>query len=179
MGLASPPWDGQALDRLAEAVPGAVARRLDARGQATALVPPGKVLDALRFLRDDPRCRFEMLLDLAGVDRLSLPDPVPRLEVVYHLYSIPRGARVRLCARVTEEDPRLPSATALWPAANWFEREVYDLYGVRFEGHPNLKRILCHREFVGHPLRKDYPLRRRQPVAEPDPLTDELARPRP
>ncbi|MCI0341636.1 MAG: NADH-quinone oxidoreductase subunit C [Planctomycetales bacterium] len=179
MGLERPPWDGEALDRLAEAVPGSVARRLDANGQASALVPAAKILDALRFLRDDPRGRFEMLLDLAGVDRLSLPDPLPRLEVVYHLYSVARAARVRLSVRVTEEDPKLPTATGLWPAANWFEREVYDLFGITFQGHPNLKRILCHREFVGHPLRKDYPIRKRQTVADPDPLTDELERPRP
>jgi NADH-quinone oxidoreductase subunit C len=113
------------------------------------------------FLRDDAVTHMNMPTDLTAVDRLTR---VPRFDVVLHLYSTTRKHRVRLYAGVPEDDCTLESATGLWPGLNWFEREAYDLYGVRFRGHPDLRRILMYQEFVGHPLRKDYPKEKRQPL---------------
>ena len=130
----------------------------------------------LRALRDDSVLQFDMLLDLGGSDRSALPPQQrrERFEVVYVLYSLSSGVRLRLCAPVPESDPTIDSIHDLWKAANWAEREAWDMFGIRFEGHPNLKRILCHHEFVGHPLRKDYDRTRGQWLAELDTLEDEL-----
>ena len=114
-----------------------------------------------RFLRDDPSTALNMFIDLTCVDRLGR---TPRFDVVMHLYSVDKKHRVRLLAGVPEEDPSIDSLVALWPGANWFEREAFDLYGVRFVGHPDLRRILMYPEFVGHPLRKDFPKEGRQPL---------------
>src|SRR5215813_13875835 len=113
------------------------------------------------FLRDDPATKMEMFIDLTVVDRFSSE---PRFDVVLHLYSVSLKYRVRLYAGTPEEDPSLDSLVSVWGGANWFEREAYDLYGVRFKGHPDLRRILMYPEFVGHPLRKDYPKEKRQPL---------------
>jgi NADH-quinone oxidoreductase subunit C/D len=106
-----------------------------------------------RFLKDAPELDCRLLLDVCGVD---YPDRAERFEVVYHLYSITHGHRIRLKVGVGEDDPVVPSVYPVWRAADWFEREAFDLFGVRFSGHPNLKRILCHPSFQGHALRKDY-----------------------
>jgi NADH-quinone oxidoreductase subunit C/D len=122
------------------------------------------VLSALaRELHDNPATKFDMLMDLCGVD---YPDREQRFEAVYHLYSVSRGARLRLKVPVTEADPVLPSLMPVYQGANWFEREAYDMFGLRFEGHPNLKRILCHEAFQGHALRKDYDPARRWILTE-------------
>jgi NADH-quinone oxidoreductase subunit C len=92
----------------------------------------------------------------------------PRFEMVYHLYSLAKNHRLRIKARVAEEAPEVESLCALWASANWMEREVWDLYGLRFPGHPDLRRILLYEEFDGHPLRKDYPKERRQPRVGPN-----------
>jgi NADH-quinone oxidoreductase subunit C len=118
------------------------------------------------FLRDDPATKMEMFIDLTVVDRFSTE---PRFDVVMHLYSVSLKQRVRLYAGVPEEDPTLDSLVPVWAGANWFEREAYDLYGVRFKGHPDLRRILMYPEFVGHPLRKDYPKEKRQPLVRRQP----------
>jgi NADH-quinone oxidoreductase subunit C len=118
------------------------------------------------FLRDDPATKMEMFTDLTVVDRFSTE---PRFDVVLHLYSVSLKHRVRLYAGVPEEDPTLDSLVPVWAGANWFEREAYDLYGVRFKGHPDLRRILMYPEFVGHPLRKDYPKEKRQPLVRRQP----------
>jgi NADH-quinone oxidoreductase subunit C len=118
------------------------------------------------FLRDDPATQMDMFIDLTAVDRFSRE---PRFDVVLHLYSLARKHRVRLLSGVSEEDPTIETVSAVWPGANWFEREAYDLYGVRFRGHPDLRRILMYPEFVGHPLRKDYPKEKRQPLVRRDP----------
>jgi NADH-quinone oxidoreductase subunit C/D len=128
----------------------------------------------LQALRDDPILRFDMLTDLAGVDRLHLRERFERFEVVYQLYSLWNGWRLRLRVPVPEADPRADSVHDLWKAANWAEREAWDMFGIRFDGHPNLKRILCHHEFVGHPLRKDYDRTRGQWCATTETLEDEL-----
>ena len=102
-----------------------------------------------------------MLMDLTAVGHLGRE---PRFDVVYHLYSPELKQRLRVVVGVPEDDCRLASMVPLWPAADWLEREVWDLYGIRFEGHPDLRRILLYDEFEGHPLRKDYPKSRRQPL---------------
>ena len=109
-----------------------------------------------RFLRDDPELRFDLLLDLAGVDNLRRRGRPSRFEAVSHFYSTSRDEHVRAKVVLDPEKPALPSVTEIWPAANWFEREAYDLFGFDFPGHPNLRRLLCHQAFVGHALRKDY-----------------------
>jgi NADH-quinone oxidoreductase subunit C len=118
------------------------------------------------FLRDDPATKMEMFIDLTVVDRFSSE---PRFDVVVHLYSVSLKQRVRLYGGVPEEDPTLDTLVSVWAGANWFEREAYDLYGVRFKGHPDLRRILMYPEFVGHPLRKDYPKEKRQPLVRRQP----------
>ena len=138
-------------------------------GDATALVERGSLFETLRFCRDAPPLGFEVLMDLTAADYLKYPgrEDGPRFEVVYHLYSISHNHRVRLKVRVDEDDAVVPSAVPLWPIANWLEREVWDMFGVRFAGHPDLRRLLMYEEFVGHALRKDYPINRRQPLIGP------------
>lgn len=144
-------------------------------GDLVYAVRRASVRRVLRALRDDEQLRFDMLMDLFGVDRLRLRQQYERFEVVYELYSLWNGWRLRLRAPVPESDPRIDSVHDLWKAANWSEREVYDMFGVHFDGHPNLKRILCHHEFVGYPLRKDYDRSRGQWCATSESLEDELA----
>ena len=153
------------LRRLLDGLPGAALETHAEHGDATAVVERARVAEVLRFLRDDPELAFEMLSDVCAVDYLPR---TPRFEVVYHLYSVAKNHRLRVKARVPEDAPVVPSVTPLYPSANWMEREVWDLYGIRFEGHPDLRRILLYDEFEGHPLRKDYPKERRQPLVGPN-----------
>lgn len=139
--------------------------------QPTWIVKREVLADLAQALRDDPATRFDLLLDLCGVD---FPDREERFEAVYHLYSMPRAERLRLKVRVGESDPVLPSLIEVWKAADWFEREAYDMFGLRFEGHPNLRRLLTHDGFVGHPLRKDYDPARRWILTE-----DKIYHPKP
>ncbi len=117
----------------------------------------------------DHRDDHTAVVALTAVDYLKFPgrEDGPRFEVVYHLYSLTHNHRLRLKVRVDEDDASAPSVVALWPIANWLEREAWDMFGVRFEGHPDLRRLLMYEEFVGHPLRKDYPISRRQPLIGP------------
>lgn len=129
------------------------------RGQETAVVERSRAVECLRILRDDPDLRYDMLLDVTSVDYSRWPAPVPgRFCVVYHLWSVPRRRRFRLKAFLPESDPVIGTASGVYPAANWGEREVFDLMGVRFEGHPDLRRLLLPDAYEGHPLRKEYPL---------------------
>src|SRR3970282_440129 len=139
-------------------------------GDHTAVVARGGIVDALTFCRDDAELRFDMLMDLTAVDYLKFPgrEDGPRFDVVYHLYSVAHNHRVRLKVRVEQDAPLVPTATGLWPIANWLEREVWDMFGIRFEGHPDLRRLLMYEEFVGHPLREDYPIERPQPLIGPN-----------
>ena len=156
------------LAHLLRGVPGAVLATHAECGDATAIVPAGRLVEVLRFLRDDPSAAFDMLMDLTGVDYVGYPGRSgPRFEVVYHLYSLARGKRIRIKVGADADAPEVPTAIEIWPAANWMEREVWDLYGIRFAGHPDLRRILLYDEFEGHPLRKDYPKERRQPLVGP------------
>jgi NADH-quinone oxidoreductase subunit C len=125
-----------------------------ALGELTLQVVRHDLHKVIRFLRDDQACRFIQLIDLAGAD---YPDRSERFEVVYHLLSYEHNLRVRVKVSTDSANP-VPSLVGLFPAANWYEREAYDLYGILFEGHPDLRRILTDYGFRGHPLRKDFPL---------------------
>jgi NADH-quinone oxidoreductase subunit C len=139
------------------------------RGQAVVVTSPARVVEVLRTLRDDAELGFDLLADLSAVDYLG---KTPRWEVVYQLASTSLHHRLRVKMPVDGAEPSVPTATGLWKSALWAEREVWDLLGIRFAGHPDLRRILMYPEFVGHPLRKDYPLNQRQPlVPERDPIT--------
>jgi NADH-quinone oxidoreductase subunit C len=123
-------------------------------------VPPDRLLDVLGVLKGE--CGFAMLAELGGADYLGYPGPVrARFEVHYVLLNLETSERIVVKAGVDEPDPTLPSAFPLWPGANWMEREVYDMYGITFTDHPDLRRILMPEEFTAFPLRKDYPLRGR------------------
>ncbi len=162
--------DGAAiLAALQERFGAGVLETHDHRGDHTAVVDRAVLIDVLRFCRDDERLGFDMLMDLTAVDYSKYPgrEDGPRFEVVYHLYSLGHNHRLRVKVRVDEDDAVVPTAVPLWPIANWLEREVWDMFGVRFEGHPDLRRLLMYEEFVGHPLRKDYPINRRQPLIGP------------
>jgi NADH-quinone oxidoreductase subunit C len=153
-----------ALRRLLAALPGAVIATHAEHGDVTASVARERIVDVMRLLRDDAECAFEMMSDICAVDYLGED---PRFEVVYHLYSLAKNHRLRVKVRVPESDAVVDSLTGLWNSANWMEREVFDLYGIRFRHHPDLRRILLYDEFQGHPLRKDYPKERRQPLVGP------------
>ncbi len=152
------------LRRLLAAMPDAVVSSHAQHGDVTALLKRERLADAMRLLRDDAESAFDMLSDVCAVDYLG---EEPRFEVVYHLYSLARNQRLRVKVRVPEADPVVDSLVGLWASANWMEREVWDLYGIRFRHHPDLRRILLYDEFQGHPLRKDYPKERRQPLVGP------------
>ena len=157
------------LQRLTSRFGAAVLDTHERLGDATAVVERTSLVETLRFCRDEPALGFDVLMDLTAADYLKYPgrEDGPRFEVVYHLYSIAHNHRVRLKVRVEQDDAWVPTATSLWPIANWLEREVWDMFGLRFEGHPDLRRLLLYEEFVGHPLRKDYPMNRRQPLIGP------------
>jgi NADH-quinone oxidoreductase subunit C len=164
---------GGVLDILRREVPDAIEESGSYVGDEMAVVVRDRLLEVLGLLRDHDELRMDMLSDLTVVDYLH---QTPRFEVVYQLYSLAHKHRLRVKVRIGEgDDCYVPSATGLWHAANWAEREAWDLYGVRFEGHPDLRRILMYEEFVGHPLRKDYPQNGRQPlIRRPDaPPTDD------
>jgi NADH-quinone oxidoreductase subunit C len=180
-------------ERFAEAVTASHAYR----GDATVLVRREWLLRAARALKEDPAFQMNLLMDLTAVDFSAfgkkpspaffassgvtvspspgIPDQDPwpgpprpaRFLVVYHLFSLSLKHRLRLEVPVEEREPEVDSLTSLWAGADWLEREVWDMFGIRFRGHPNLKRILMYEEFVGHPLRKDYPVNKRQPLIGP------------
>ncbi len=125
------------------------------RDEVTHLIRKDSLLDICRFLKNDTELQFNFLSDIAGVDYFPQK---PRFEIVHHLYSIPQKHRLRLKVKV-EDGEVVPSVTSIWKAADWAEREAYDMFGIRFEGHPNLKRIYMPDDWEGFPLRKDYPLK--------------------
>jgi len=179
--------------RFPEAVKGSHAYR----GDATVILSRERLLDVARTLKEDPVFRMNFLMDLTAVDFSAFgkkpspaffassgvavrpspefPDqdpwpglPAPaRFVLVYHFFSLSLKHRLRLEVPVEEDDPEVDSLTSLWAGANWLEREVWDMFGIRFRGHPNVKRLLMYDEFVGHPLRKDYAVNKRQPLIGP------------
>jgi NADH/F420H2 dehydrogenase subunit C len=141
----------------------------------TVTVARERLRDCLQWLRDEPSLRCDTLLDVAGVDYLAFPGHRgARFAVVYLLKSTRFRHRLAVKAEVDEDDCALPSVHDLWKIADWAERETWDQYGIVFRGHPNLKRLLNHHEFTGHPLRKDYPCQKRQKLSVNDPMVDQL-----
>ncbi|MGQ9672983.1 MAG: NADH-quinone oxidoreductase subunit C [Candidatus Aminicenantales bacterium] len=147
------------LDLLKQKFPGQVKEASTLLGDEVIVIEKEALLPIIKFLYGPPH-QYRLLLDLTCVDYLG---EEPRFEMVYHLLSLAENKRLRLKARVGEKDLRIASLTELWKNANWLEREVFDLFGVHFDGHPDLRRIFMYDGFEGHPLRKDYPLRKRQP----------------
>mgnify|MGYP001551267602 FL=1 len=150
--------DDSRLDALGQtivaALPGAATGHTVTFGQLTVNVEAAKIVEVARFLRDDPRCRFVNITDVTAVD---YPGREKRFDVIYHFLSPTLNTRIRLRAEASETT-QVPSLTSEFPGADWFERETYDLYGVIFVGHPDMRRLLTDYGFDGHPLRKDFPL---------------------
>jgi NADH-quinone oxidoreductase subunit C len=144
------------VKKLREAFPEAVEEVGEFRGQVWAVVRREDLLKVCLFLRDDPELAFDFLSFVCGVDYLPRE---PRFDLVYQLYSTKSHNRFRLKTRVGSQDPTVSSVTSVWATADWHERETFDLMGIGFENHPDLRRILLPPDWVGHPLRKDYPLR--------------------
>lgn len=185
------------LQAFAARFPAAIRSRHAYRGDATVCVERASLLEAARTLKTDAAFQMNFLMDLTAVDLAAfgakrppaffnssgvgarpspqVPDEAPwpgppgpeRFLVVYHFFSHPLGHRLRVEVPVDEADPEVDSLVTLWAGADWLEREVWDMFGIRFRGHPGLKRILMYEEFEGHPLRKDYPVNRRQPLIGP------------
>lgn len=141
------------------------------RGDETALINPCSLKAVAKFLKEDPELDFNFLMDLTAVDYLFYAggriQKNYRFEVVYHFYSLKLNHRIRIKVPLSEDNLVVDTLCDLWPGANWYEREVWDMYGIKFKGHPGLKRILMYEEFQGHALRKDYPFNKRQPLIGP------------
>lgn len=144
--------------KLKEKFPESTLEIAEFRGELTIVVKKEDMVPLCTFLRDDPDLCFNFLSDLCGVDYLGRK---PRFDVVYHLYSLDKNHRLRLKVKV-EEGESVPSVTYVWNTANWHEREVFDLFGITFDGHPDLSRILLPEDWEGYPLRKDFPLTREE-----------------
>ena len=143
------------VERLRRWSPNAISEVIEFRGETTLVVARNVLRDVAERCRSDKDLQFNLLTDATCVDRYPLE---PRFEVNYHLVSIPRSDRLRLQVRLSASDPVVDSLVSVWPGANWLEREIFDLMGIRFEGHPDLRRILMPDDWEGHPLRKDYPV---------------------
>ncbi len=137
------------------------------RGYATVVIKKEGVKAFAESLKNSPGFEFNMLMDVTAADFLFWEEKENRFEVIYNLYSLNQKHRLFVKALVPETDTTIDSVASVWPAANWYEREVWDMFGIVFKGHPNLKRILMYEEFQGHPLRKDYTYNRRQPLIGP------------
>ena len=168
----------QVLDALVAKFPHAIERTESANGDEVAFVKRDNLVEVAKWLRDEQGFTFPVFV--TAIDRLDWrpvgappsehwDESKPRFEVVYQLRSTSHK-RIRLKIAATEQDPRVPSLAELWPAFNWQERETFDMYGIRFDGHPDLRRIFLYEEFVGYPLRKDYPKEKRQPLVRRDDL---------
>ena len=171
----------QVLDALAAKFPSAVARTGSTHGDETAWIVRDDLVAVATWLRDDPAMAFDSPVFCTCIDWLDWRPtgrPVsehwneskPRFTVCYQLRSVAKKHRIRLEIEVPENDPRVPSLAGLWSAFDWQERETFDMYGIRFDGHPDLRRIYLYEEFVGYPLRKDYPKEKRQPLVRRDDL---------
>jgi len=149
--------DPEALvNKIKNKLPEAVVGSARFRGETTLQIRPQDILSVCRFLHEEPDCAFDYLVDLCGADHLPRE---PRFEVVYLLRSMKTKDLLRLKASLPGSSPRISSVFSVWKAADWMEREAFDMFGIVFEGHPDLRRILLTPEWEGHPLRKDYPLR--------------------
>jgi NADH-quinone oxidoreductase subunit C len=130
---------------------------VEAASEITVVARSGGLFEFMAWLRDEPSLRFDYLSDISGVDLGEFASP--RFAVAYHLYSFAHNHRLRVKVFLEEDDARLPTMWELWKSSNWLEREVYDMFGVKFDGHPNLVRILTPADYEGHPLRKDFPIK--------------------
>jgi len=163
------------VEQLNHSLPGTVRNVLDRFGQAELEIDPVRTVEVLRFLQQTPGLEFNMLVDLVSLDYSTFPGWTgPRFGLLYLLKSLTQGHRLQVKTYLSAENPQAPSVTSLWANANHLEREAFDQMGIRFTGHPNLKRLLNHHEFVGHPLRKDYPITRRQALSANQSLMDEM-----
>ena len=140
------------IDLILSRFPEAVSGQIEFRGETTLVVQPYRLIEVCTFLRDEPALSFDLLSDVSAVD--YFPDH-PRFAVNYHLYSLLNNVSLRLKVWLDGEQPQVASVTSVWPGANWHEREVWDLMGVRFDGHPDPRRLLLPDDYLGHPLRKD------------------------
>ena len=125
------------------------------RGEHTVVVPKENIVEICRFLKEDPDLSFDLLSDLCGID---MNTPESRFGVIYNIFSLKNKLRIRLKTFAEQDDPRVPTVTGVWSTANWHERETYDMFGIIFEGHPDLRRIYMREDFEHYPLRKDFPL---------------------
>jgi NADH-quinone oxidoreductase subunit C len=155
------------VEALSKAFPDATFETGPATDQPTIVVPPGLIVDVCTVVSSASDLRFVFLADVTAVDWWP---GEPRFEVVYHLASFDHRSRLRLKVRLPGENPHVATVSAVWPAANWLEREVWDLFGIDFDGHPDLRRLLMPEDWEGHPLRKDYPVQINQAVKVFEPL---------
>ena len=147
--------------------PNLVTEVADLRGEPLVYVKREGIRGVASALKIDPELQFDILMDLFGLDFLHWEEKALRFEVVYNLYSSVKHHRLFLKVSVPEKDPQVDTVSLVWPAADWYEREVWDMFGITFKGHPNLKRLLMYEEFQGHALRKDYAYNKRQPLIGP------------
>ncbi len=158
------PAEERLLPRVREVLGDRVRESHCQHGDETIVVNRADWIACLAALRDDPELSFDVLMDLCGVD----DDPeTPRFAVVCHLCSAKKRHRLRVKVRVEENDAVVPTLSAMWPGANWLEREVWDMFGICFDGHPDLRRLMMYEQFEGHPMRRDYPVDQRQPLIGP------------
>ncbi len=155
------------VEKLRDALPEAVLASREAFDDVTLTVAPPAIREVCAWLKGNPDAPFNLFIDVCGQDRFPKE---PRFRVIYHLYSFPANLRLRLEVEVESENAELPTVVPVWQGAEWFEREVYDMYGVRFAGHPDLRRILSPDTFGDHPLRKDFPLAGKFRIESPDDL---------
>jgi NADH-quinone oxidoreductase subunit C len=159
------------LEQVKEKFPQDIIETHAFRGDETAIIRPSALVTVAKFLKETPALDFNFLMDLTAVDydfyaggRIKKEF---RFEVVYHFYSLTHNHRIRIKVPVDEKKAEVDTLTGLWASADWYEREVWDMFGIKFKGHPNLKRILMYEQFEGHALRKDYPFDKRQPLIGP------------
>jgi len=171
----------QVLDALQNKFPAAIEKTESQYGDEIAWIKKDDLVAVAAWLRDDPSMAFDSPVFVTVIDRLDwrpvgVPtsahwtESQPRFEICYQLRSSRHRYRIRLKVAAQEQDAHCPSLAGLWPAFDWQEREAFDMYGIRFDGHPDLRRIFLYEEFVGHPLRKDYPKEKRQPLVRRDDL---------
>jgi NADH-quinone oxidoreductase subunit C len=190
------------VDLVREKFPEAVVSSLSHRGDEVVVVKRESLVEVVRFLRDDPAAELKLLSQIACVDLLTFQGemtgggslassevpaytkskaraPEPRFYLAYNLYSVTRKHRLRIHVQLRSDDPKVPSIHALYLTADWWERYCFDMMGIVFDGHPNLERLLLYPEFVGHPLRKDYPVQKRQPLVPEQQFPDLVRGPGP
>ncbi len=158
------------LPEFAAAFASEILEVVEFRGDLTVVLKLSKIREAIRFLKGLQRCPFNVMMDLFAMDYSMAANETPeRFAVIYNLFSLETNSRVRLKVFLPEDKPEIDSIHDIYKAANWFEREAWDLFGINFKGHPHQIRILTHHEFVGHPLRKDYPSDKYQKLKTPAP----------